>query len=147
MSVQSGGRLNNCLGKVYAARHQIAERFYALLFDEYPEVEAMFSGNFKKQKEMFSMMIAMLARTAATGGDVADLGAQIRRQHAGLNINADLFGRGGILLHRAFTEVLDQQIGDFELAILTDALNRLTSAITGQPAQCGPETALPDFGQ
>lgn len=126
------GRLNNCLGKVYACRHEIVDRFYELLFDERPDVKDMFKSDFHKQKEMFSMMIAMLARAVATGQDTAEMGEQIRSQHEGLDIEPELFIRAGVLLRQAFVDVLGDQIGDFEKVLLTESIGRLTAAAAGK---------------
>ncbi|WP_376744379.1 hypothetical protein [Marimonas arenosa] len=126
------GRLNNCLGKVYACRHEIVDRFYELLFEERPDVKDMFTGDFHKQKEMFSMMIAMLARATATGQGAAEMGNQIREQHEGLDIEPELFIRSGVLLRQAFVDVLGDQIGDFEKVLLTESIGRLTAAAAGR---------------
>lgn len=140
------GRLNNCLGKVYAKRHEITDRFYELLFDDRPELEDMFKGDFQKQREMFSMMIAMLARCTATGQDPADMGRQIRDQHKGLDIAPELFVRAGVILRQAFVDELGDDIGDFEKALLTESIGRLTASINGQ-LPCGEVTQAPASGE
>ena len=143
--MQFGGRLNNCLGKVYACRHEMADRFYELLFDERPELRAMFAGDFHKQKEMFSMMIAMLARCTATGRDSGEMGLQIREQYAGLDIPPELFLRGGVILRQAFIDVLDDKIGDFERVMLTDSINRLVSVAAGTVETADQPAGRPVF--
>ena len=107
MSMMSGARLDNCLGKVYAVRHEIADRFYELLFREMPEVAELFHGDFHKQKEMFSMMCALMARGVAKAEDPAVMGAQMRDHHAHLPVSAEQYSRGGALLLLAFCDVLE----------------------------------------
>ncbi|MEZ5714694.1 MAG: hypothetical protein R3D85_05725 [Paracoccaceae bacterium] len=147
MSLHFSGRLNNCLGKVYAKRHEITDRFYELLFDDQPDVKAMFKGDFHKQKEMFSMMIAMLARCSATGQDPVDMGRQIRDQHKSMDIAPELFVRAGVILRQAFIDELGDEIGDFEKALLTDSIGRLTASINGQvPCGSSPQEQASEAG-
>lgn len=135
MNIQSDGRLKNCLGKVYACRHEIAERFYEHLFREKPELEPLFAGNFRKQKEMFSMMVAMLGRCIAQGEDPAELGVQIRAHHAGLAITPKLYHESGGYLRQAFFDVLEGQIGPCEQEMLTGAIDRLIETAAGGPPE------------
>lgn len=135
MNIHSEGRLDNCLGKVYACRHEIADRFYELMFEQMPEVRELFTGDFRKQKEMFSMMVAMLGRCIANGRDPSELGEQIRAQHAGIAITPKLFFEGGVCLRQAYLDVLGDQIGPFEKEMLTGAIGRLIETAAGGPPE------------
>ncbi len=124
-----GGRLENCLGKVYACRHEIAARFYELLFEAYPDARNLFRNDHHKQLEMFSMMVAMIARYAATGQEPADMAKHVRAHHKGLAIGRSTFLRGGVLLRQAYLDVLGDRIDDFEATLLTDVIGKLTMII------------------
>lgn len=125
MTTVNSARLVNCLGKVYAGRHRIADRFYHNLFAEMPEIEPMFAKDFHKQKEMFSMMTTMLARSVASSNSLEPIARQLRRSHASFDISRAQFTIGGDILHAAFDAELGDKIGDCDREALRDAIDRL----------------------
>jgi hypothetical protein len=59
---------------IYGRKAEFADRFYVHLFARMPEAEAMFVGDFTKQKEMFASMLTYCPTRSLAGGNYPDHG-------------------------------------------------------------------------
>lgn len=71
---------------VFARKADLAERFYVHLFIRLPEARRLFRNDFVKQKSMLTAMVAACVKSLNDRQTLEDLGAQLLRAHAHLNL-------------------------------------------------------------
>ena len=71
---------------IYVRKADLAERFYVHLFNCLPESRAMFRSNFVKQKTMLTTMIASCVRNLDDPRMLEEVGDQMAKAHAHLNL-------------------------------------------------------------
>mgnify|MGYP000008052231 CR=1 FL=1 len=100
--------------RVFAKKAELTSRFYQHFFQARPEIEEMFSINFGLQKEMFSAMLALVARDLAQPETFNMHAEKLRKQHAPLAVSGDQWNAAKDALILTFREVLKDDLSEEE---------------------------------
>ena len=120
--------------RIFARKAELTERFYVHLFAKMPEVEPLFHGDFVKQKEMFTTMLASTVRSLANYESFAQLAEVLAKSHARFNLSQAQMQNAAQSLVAALHEVMEGKLTPEEEAAWTRAITKLTSVMVTRPA-------------
>jgi hemoglobin-like flavoprotein len=121
--------VQSSFSRVFAKKAELTSRFYHYLFQARPETASMFTGNSGHQKEMFSSMLAVVARDLAQPKLFNFRAENLRLKHAPLLINRDQWQAAKGALTLAFSEVLKDDLSKEEDQAWAAAATKLIDAM------------------
>ncbi len=121
--------LKSSFALVFAEKAQLAERFYAHLFDQLPGVRPLFTGDEGRQREMFGSMLVSSMRAMAEPGGIETQLDILRRSHARLGLTPSQLEAGANALMAALIEVMGHQLSDDEKSAWAEAIVLLVQAM------------------
>lgn len=122
-------RLQGSFPRVFARKAQLAERFYAYLFDQLPEVKPLFSAGMSRQREMFSAMLASSVQALSDPEETSEKIRYLRASHARLELTPAQLQAGANALMGALLEVLGEELSDEEVSSWARAIVLLVRAM------------------
>lgn len=126
--------VQSSFARIFARKAELTDRFYAHLFARMPEVEQLFSGDFRKQKEMFSSMLASTVRSLSDYDTFAQLAQNLAQSHARFHLSEEHMENAAQSLVAALHEVMEGKLSPEEEAAWTRAITKLSSVMVTRPA-------------
>ncbi|MCG7628640.1 globin [Epibacterium sp. MM17-32] len=117
------------IGKVFARKAALTDRFYDYLFLELPETRDLFTQDFSHQKEMFAQVLVSGVKSLGQEGQLAALVERILLQHQHLGLTAMHMYVAQRALLLAFDEVLRDDLTAAEASAWNDALRRVCQSL------------------
>lgn len=126
MNTQQIKLIQSGFARVFARKGELTERFYSHLFQNLPEVEALFHKDFAKQKEMFATMLASTVRGLGDGDSFQRFGESLAQSHARFNLTSRHLDGAAQSLMAALRDVMGERLSPAEDAAWREAITRLT---------------------
>lgn len=120
--------------RIFARKAELTERFYVHLFARIPKVEPLFHGDFVKQKEMFTTMLASTVRSLSNYASFTQLAEVLGKSHARFNLSQADMQNAAQSLVAALHEVMEGKLTPEEEVAWTRAITKLTSTMVTRPA-------------
>jgi hemoglobin-like flavoprotein len=91
-------RVQSTFDRLWPTAHDTAERFYALLFADAPEVRAMFHGDPAEQRRKFMSTLAVLVGSLDDRDKLFSVARTLARQHVHYGVEASHYPALGAAL-------------------------------------------------
>ncbi|MEP2715095.1 globin domain-containing protein [Pseudophaeobacter sp.] len=117
--------MQSSFSEIYAKKAELAERFYVHLFDQMPEIEALFSDDFAKQKEMFASMLTYCLRGAVDNRSLIHAGDTLAKTHAQYNLGPREAEMAGKAVMAALVDVLGDDLSAAQAIVWQQAIARV----------------------
>ncbi|SLN13697.1 Bacterial hemoglobin [Falsiruegeria litorea R37] len=121
--------------RIFARKAELTDHFYKHLFARIPEVESLFQGDFIKQKEMFTTMLASTVRSLSNYESFEQLAKILASNHARFHLSEAHMQNAAQSLVAALHEVMEGKLTPEEEAAWTRAIIKLTSMMVTRPAK------------
>lgn len=125
--------VQSSFARIFARKADLTDHFYKHLFERMPEVEALFHGDFVKQKEMFTTMLASTVRSLSNYESFAQLAEVLANSHARFHLSEVHMQNAAQSLVAALHEVMEGKLTPEEEAAWTRAITKLTSMMVTRP--------------
>ncbi|WP_278922759.1 MULTISPECIES: globin domain-containing protein [Pseudophaeobacter] len=114
---------------IYGRKAEFADRFYVHLFARMPEAEAMFVGDFTKQKEMFASMLTYCLKGVSDHKSLIHAGDTLAKTHARFDLGTREAELAIDAMMAAFDDVLGGDLAPSQREVWRAAITRITGLV------------------
>ncbi|MCD9147980.1 globin domain-containing protein [Pseudophaeobacter flagellatus] len=120
---------------IYGRKAEFADRFYVHLFARMPEAEAMFVGDFAKQKEMFAAMLTYCLKGISDHKSLVHAGDALAKTHARFDLGAREAELAIDAMMAAFDDVLGGDLAPTQREVWRLAITRIAGLVLTDTSQ------------
>ncbi|MBE1283723.1 MAG: globin domain protein [Rhodobacteraceae bacterium] len=128
--------IQTSFAKVFKHKGELADRFYARLFEALPESRALFTQDFSKQKDMFEAMLASTVRSLGDTASFENLGERLALNHRKYGVDTKQYMAAADALTAALKDVMGDALSEDEERAWSEAVHALTGMMA-QPIRSG----------
>ncbi len=119
---------------VFARKAELATKFYDHLFQQNPDLRALFQEDMYVQREMFVSILAMILKFASRPQTFHELASRLARQHENLGVTHAQYAMAVDALMAALQDVLQNEMAPETAQAWKKAIQELVSHMAPQNA-------------